>query len=362
MKFLNKINRQYLLTLAIILLILSVAGYFLLRFIIVNEIKEDILKKEFALVHEIQTQNNLINIYPNIETKKITKSKIEHELYKEVYLMDESEGETEPYLEYTNSVEINNQWYLIKIRHSLFDTDDLVAAISIPLLLLLILSFSLSFFITKKLNKTVWKDFEENLKQIETFSFKNTSHFNLQNTEIEEFDRLNEVILKMTEKLKKDYFSLKEFTENASHELQTPLSIVLLNLEELLQQNLSKIAFKQVVSSINAIKRLASLNQNLILLTKIENRQFKNEQPVSFSNLVKNKVEEFTPLIEAKNLKTELSVKQDFILKINEQLAEILISNLLSNAVNHNIANGNIKILINNNELKICNTGEEIIY
>ena len=359
MKFLQKINRQYLLILTISLFLISISGYFLLRAIIKKEIEEDIFEKEYAIIQEIKSQNNLVNIYPIIETKKISEDEIEEKSYKKIDFLDEAESETEPYLEYTDSVKIKGQWYLIKIRHSYLETNDLILAIALPLLLLLVLAFSFSFFITKKMNKTVWKDFEENLQRIENYSFVKSEKLTLKKTEIEEFDRINRTIMEMTGKLRVDYISLKEFTENASHEIQTPLSIVLLNLEELLQQNLSETEFKQVISAINAVKRLSSLNRSLILLTKIENNQFDIDEEVNINNILKQKTKEFTPLFEASKLKVEFNTTQDFTVKMNRQLAEILVSNLLSNAIKHNVENGTIQIIINQHELKICNTGPE---
>jgi signal transduction histidine kinase len=342
-----------------ILLLISFGGYFLLQTIIEDEIKEDIREKEYAVIQEIKTENNLINLYPFIETKKIKKRKIEPKAYHKIYLLDGAKDELEPFIEYSNSPKINNDYYLIRIRHSLIEKEDLILAIALPLFLLLILAFSFSFFVTKRLNKTIWKDFEQNLKVIEDFSFKNTNKLVLKNTEIEEFDKLNKAVLQMTEKLKEDYFSLKEFTENASHEIQTPISIVLLNLEELLQENLNKSAFAQVVSSINAIKRLSSLNQSLILLTKIENRQFTADSELDVNNIIEQKIKEFKVLFETKNLKVELIISGTFTLKINDKLMDILISNLLSNAVKHNLQNGNIQININKDKFTICNTGSQ---
>jgi len=359
MKFLQKINRQYLLILIVLMILISISGYFLLRAIINKEIREDIYEKEYAIIQEIKSQNNLVNIYPIIETKEISKKEIQPKSYKEIYLMDEAEGETEAYLEYTNSVEINNRWYLIKIRHSFLETNDLILAIALPLLLLLVLAFAFSFLITKKLNQTLWKDFEENLQRIESYSFRETGKLSLKNTGIEEFNRLNATITKMTGKLRADYFSLKEFTENASHEIQTPLTVLLLNLEELLQQNLSETEYKQVVSAINAAKRLSSLNRSLLLLTKIENDQFEPDETVSLNNIIQQTLQEYEPLLAAKKLKAEFDSKQKFFVKINHQLAEILIGNLLSNAIKHNMRNGAIQIIIQQNELKICNTGPE---
>ncbi len=105
---------------------------------------------------------------------------------------------------------------------------------------------------------------------------------------------------------------MKEFTENASHEIQTPLSIVLLNLEEVLQQELNQETFKKVVSSINAVKRLSTLNQSLILLTKIENMQFKAENTLSLNDIIQKKMQEFASLFESKKLNVRIQGEQNF--------------------------------------------------
>lgn len=359
MKFLAKINRQYFYTLSILLILVSSVGYFILNAILKNEIHEDILEKEYAIIQEIKTQNDLPNIYPIIETKEVSKDKVMPKSYKKMYLSDEAEGEIEPYLEYTNTIKINGRYYVIKLRHSILENNDLILAIALPLLMLLLLAFAVSYFTTGKLNKTVWTDFENNLRKIEDYSFEENHKLSLQSSGIEEFDRLNKTIVDLTAKLEKDYHTLKEFTENASHELQTPLSIILLNLEELLQQDMPEPAFRQVVSSINAVKRLSVLNHSLILLTKIENNQFRAKKEININNILKSKMKEFSPLIEKQHLKITFTSQDIFMVKLDKELAGILIGNLLSNAVKHNIPNGKIEIFTDKTILKICNTGED---
>jgi len=114
MKFLHKINRQYFWTLIVLLILISLPGYFVLRTILNTKMKEDILEKEYAIVKEIETKNDLPNIYPIIETREITKAESEQKSYQKVILTDEAENEIEPYIEYTNTVKINNRYYLIK--------------------------------------------------------------------------------------------------------------------------------------------------------------------------------------------------------------------------------------------------------
>lgn len=357
MKLLTKINRNYLLLLSLILIVVSITGYFILHSIIKDDTKEALIEKEALIQKQITETGNIPNLYPVIEVKKINSKTIEKPLFKEIYIQNKKEDELEPFIEYSNQIKIMDTYYSIKLRQSTFENEDLATMLAIALFILLFSAFVISFFFTIKMNKTIWADFGKNLHEIESFNFNENKKLNLLKSDIEEFDRLNKVINNLTEKLKTDYLSLKEFTENASHEIQTPLSIVLLNLEEVLQHELNEDVFKKVVASINAIKRLSTLNQSLILLTKIENRQFVADKTLTINDIVKQKVQEFASLFETKKLKVELHIEQDFTLKMNEQLAELLINNLLSNALNHNITGGNIQIFINDKEFKICNTG-----
>lgn len=359
MKFLTKINRNYFFLLTLILLGVSISGYFIIQAIILNDAKESLLEREFLIKKHILKTGEIPNIYPTVEVKIIDRRVTDKPQFKEVEIENELEKELEPFLEYSSQVKIGDWYYSIKLRQSSFERADLALILALFLFILLLSAFAISYLITGKMNKSIWAQFEHNLGEIEKFSFHEKQNLNLIKTDIEEFDRLDKVVTDLTEKLRSDYFSLKEFTENASHEIQTPLSIVLLNLEEVLQQDLNSETFQKVVSSINAIKRLSSLNQSLILLTKIENRQFKAEQVIILNDIVRRKISEFEPFFETKKLKVELHSEQDFKLIINEQLAELLIGNLLTNAVNHNIQGGRIHISIQENKLEIYNTGEE---
>lgn len=245
------------------------------------------------------------------------------------------------------------------MRQATFEFEDLILVLATSLFVLLFSAFGISFVITRKINKTVWTNFEYNLQVIEQFTFNQRDKLNLQKSNIEEFDRLNHILESLTDKLKLDYQSLKEFTENASHEIQTPLATVMLNLEEVLQQKLDTHTFKLVVAAINAVKKLSTLNQGLILLTKIENKQFAANKTLNITELIKIKLEEFAPLFETKKLNININAAAPFNLKINEQLADLLINNLLSNAIKHNHLEGHITIDVNEHTLKIYNSGEE---
>lgn len=357
MKFLARINRNYLILFTLILTVVMISGYFILHFIVLQGVKENLLSRKYLIEKQLLNTGEIPNLYPVIEVRKTDAPALMSPSFREVCIWNELEKEDEIFIEFLDKIKVNDSFYLLKLRQSTFENEDLVLILVLVLFILLSSSFIISFLITRRMNKTVWAGFEYNLQEIERFSLSIYRNMSLLPSDTEEFERLNKVIKNLTEKIKSDFRNLKEFTENASHEIQTPLAVVLLNLEEILQNDLDEDSFKKVAASISAISRLSTLNKSLLLLTKIENRQFADEKTVSFKEILTRKTEEFSLLFETKSLDVKIQTEEDLLIKMNEHLAEILINNLMSNAVNHNFSSGEITILIQSGSLKICNTG-----
>lgn len=358
MKFLTKINRNYLIAFAIVFLVMSVAGYFILRIIITQGAKERLLSKEYLVEQQIKNTGEIPNFHPVIEVQKTEKEPAIGPSFKNVTIRNEMEKEDEIFLEYSSKINIGNTWYIVRIRQSSFENEDIILILALTLFILLLLAFIISFFSTRRMNSTVWSGFEHNLHEIESYSFRLNKDISLERSDIEEFERLNIAVTDFTSRLKSDYLMLKEFTENASHEIQTPLSIALMNLEEILQHDIKEDVFKKVVTVINSLKRLTTLNQSLILLAKIENMQFEKGSEVSLNEIILRKKEDLSAFIDAKNLDVEIKAEGNFLIRMNVYLSDILIGNLFTNAVNHNITGGMIRIFIKPGFLQICNTGE----
>lgn len=74
----------------------------------------------------------------------------------------------------------------------------------------------------------------------------------------------------------------KEFTENASHELQTPLAIFQSKLDLLLQQQELTESQAEIIQDLYQMtSRISRLNRNLLLLAKIDNAQFAKSENIS---------------------------------------------------------------------------------
>nr|WP_262918891.1 HAMP domain-containing sensor histidine kinase [Tunicatimonas sp. TK19036] len=162
----------------------------------------------------------------------------------------------------------------------------------------------------------------------------------------------------MTDKIRADYLHLKEFTENASHEMQTPLAIIRTNLDLLTQSELQEDQHALITRISQASYRMSSTHRALLLLSKIENQQFREQTPVDFYALVASRLEEFSDFIEAKKLKVNIEAySKTLVFVMNHHLADILISNLLTNAIKHNFPEGYLDIHFTAAKLTVINSG-----
>ena len=158
--------------------------------------------------------------------------------------------------------------------------------------------------------------------------------------------------------LHKDYLNLKEFTENASHEMQTPVAIIQSNLERLFQiKNLNPKEVAYIESAVVATVRMGTLNRSLLLLSKIDNNQFPLTDTVNVMLTIEKFIEGFTDFIEAKEIQILREMSPKTISKANQFLTETLVSNLFSNAIKHNLEGGSLRIILNDTSLIVENTG-----
>ena len=154
--------------------------------------------------------------------------------------------------------------------------------------------------------------------------------------------------------------NLKEFTDNASHELQTPLTVMQSKLENLFQDDTLTDKQSLVLSDLyQQTTRLSRLSQTLLLLSKIENQQYSNTQFLDFKTVIEQKLNQFEDLISDKNIIVQTKFSEIPPLSINPVLADILLSNLIGNAIRHNKEGGQINILLENQAFSIKNTGKK---
>lgn len=214
-------------------------------------------------------------------------------------------------------------------------------------------------FMMRFISRRLWKPFDETLRQIENFRLESGTIPQLPESGIKEFDRLNHTLDRLMGNSLKSYRTQKEFTENASHELQTPLAVFQSKLDLLLQQaDLTEQQAAAIQDLYQVSNRLSRLNRNLLLLAKIENKQYGQMDTIDLITVL----DKLLPSLE--NLAEGINIRKDFHtqrmeIRANRTLLESLINNLIVNSVRHNMANGDITLSIKNQQLIISNTSEE---
>jgi signal transduction histidine kinase len=252
----------------------------------------------------------------------------------------------------------NNRGYTISVMNLLDEKKDLLEAVGLYLIglfiSLLLISILLNYFISKKL----WSPFYKSVENAGSFDVISGVPLDLPSTNIIEFRQLNNVFEKMTRKMRTDYLNLKEYNENAAHEIQTPLAIIRSKMELLMQnKNMNKESLNLIKSINDATSKLFKLNQGLLLISKIQNQYFHENVEVSLKKIIQATLDYYREILELKKINVEFEASDEAIVEMNETLADVLISNLLSNAVRYNIDNGFIKCVIDEKCILFINSG-----
>ena len=207
-------------------------------------------------------------------------------------------------------------------------------------------------FITSRL----WKPFDATLQKAEQFRLENGQLPDLPDSDVKEFEQLNHTLLSLMQNNLNSYRVQKEFTENASHELQTPLAIIQSKLDLFLQQpELSKQQADIIQSLYQTTNRLTHLNRSLLLLAKIENNQYEQTEEIDLVAFIRKLLPQIESLTENLSLQTDFQTPR-LAVKGNRTLLESLMNNLIVNAIRHNYPNGEIIISINEGSLTVSNT------
>ena len=293
-------------------------------------------------------------------TPVLVKDYLETDNFRNENFFMEYDEEMEPYrvLE-TYFIDKNGNHHKLEIRTATVEEDDFIESLLIALVILYILIIASILIINNISLKKIWKPFYSTLNYLSDYQFGQNKKLISNKTPITEFKLLDSEIAKMITRNEKSVYQQKQFIENASHELQTPIAVALNQIDVLLESDdLTQKNYLEINQIRNTLKRMSTLNQSLLMLSKIENQQFKDKEQVVFNSVVKTMISDFNSILEFKSIALELIENGEFKTLINKDLAYSLLSNLIKNSIKYNINNGKIIIEIDNLSLKIKNTSK----
>ncbi len=257
------------------------------------------------------------------------------------------------------TIEINGHPYRLLVETNVEESEEIVVAITVVTMLFFLILVVGFLWLNRRLSVHIWKPFRHTLAELKRFELSSQTEPVFEPSDTLEFHELNNALQRLIRQNILTYRSQKEFTENASHELQTPLAILKNKLDLLLQKDPVTNRQYQLVEEMNRVlSRISRINQNLLLLARIENRQFDEHQSVALSLLVQQCLNQLNEHVTHKNLVLETSIQPNVELEGNNTLTELMINNLLINAIRHTLPGGVIQLRLSENELWINNTGE----
>ena len=259
--------------------------------------------------------------------------------------------------------EHGNLVYAVKLFKSTTPTDKLVERVTLLMTVMVIIFLGGIFFLNRYIFANLWKDFFDALEKLKQFD-SDKEPIKLGEPDVEEFIELNRVLERMTLRLSSDYRELREYTDHTTHELQTPLAVIKTKIELLMQSSKLGPDEMQLLQSINtSTNHLSRLNSTLAMITRIENQQYTRKEHIKLPELLDQHLEMFQELLEIRDITVERRYKsRDQLIHMDLGLADILVTNLLKNAVVHNVEGGTILVELTPEALCISNDGPELTF
>jgi signal transduction histidine kinase len=306
-------------------------------------------------------ESDLYEGLPGIDSLSVLRLKSvqqEADIFGDTLMFDQRDEQykTFRYLQFTKSA--GGERYLVKIYKSTTPTDQLVERVTLMMTLMVILFLAGIFILNRFIFANLWGDFFEAIEKLKHFETSKEPVI-LGEQDIEEFEELRNALEVMTRRLAADYRELKEYTDHTTHELQTPLAVIKSKTELLIQsKNLGAEEMKCLEAINTSVNQLSRLNTTLTLITRIENRQFTEKEEVRLHFLLDRHLELLEEAIHLRGITVDRSYRdKEKILYMDQGLADLLIANLLKNAIVHNKDGGNILLETRPDSLIIRNDG-----
>ncbi|MEO6175000.1 MAG: HAMP domain-containing sensor histidine kinase [Flavobacterium circumlabens] len=360
-KLLHKTTRDFLALAVVILIICAPIFYFVSQWLYVYETEEVLVQHKNAFVkqssknftpEDIKTWNRFNLHFTILPDMGVTKDSIVGTMQE-----DSAVDEKEPFRIIYAPVEIAGKRYTYTEKIHLLEMERMVYSIAAMFTFIIVILFIGIVWLSKKTASKRWKPFYNTLDQIHEFEIDKNKPPHFLETDIDEFDRLNKSLETLIEKNTAIYKGQREFVENAAHELQTPLALFQNKIDTLFQMQLNKEQTHVLGALSRDVAKLNRLNKNLLLLSKIEHEIYLEKNTILINEHIEKHLDFFNEQAELKEILINVQISEQLKIIGNSVLTEILINNLVLNAVRHNHDGGSIIIRTMSSELLILNTG-----
>lgn len=358
MNLFKKTVGQYLIFLALFFPIMIAGDYFLFNYLVYHEIDELLLNERERILFDLQKEGEVSPSQYLYEIKQGTQEIVGSGQFRDTVFYDSRTKERIPYRMFTFSSLGDIRPVQITIKHVLLNANGLIWFMLIANGVLLLLLYAGLYGINRNIYHWAWNPFFKNLSKLEKYNVAQKEPIRLKKPNTSEFETLNTVIETLIGQIKKDFKNLKEFNENISHEIQTPLATIRNKVVLLLEsENLDRKEIQNVNAIYQETNKLSKIGKSLILISRIENLEFKRLDSIDVRAIIENILGNMEEIINFKHLEVSKEL-HTVTLECDHILADILFTNLIKNAVQHNEEGGTIQMVLDNDKFEIINTGE----
>ncbi|MEC5145771.1 hypothetical protein UNH65_19585 [Chitinophaga sp. 180180018-2] len=260
-------------------------------------------------------------------------------------------------------VETTHSNYIIKLKQVNDESTKIIWDVTVNVILICLMLLVALVILTLVISKTLWKPFYIVVGRLKTFRIDQPINDDFPKSSIREFQVLSDAISIMTNYSRQQFIQQKQFAENASHEIQTPLTIALSGLDDLMQsEHLEVKSIKSIQRTKDALYRLSNLTQGLLLLAKIDNQQFKADGMVNVSEIINNLLHIYNDFALHSQITIVHQIKENINLYGHPYLYEVLFSNLIKNAMLHGSKGKVVQIELSHAYFRISNEGEPLSF
>lgn len=254
--------------------------------------------------------------------------------------------------------ELDGKPWRIIVESNVEETYETVAVIAFISGLFFIILSTGFIFLNRRMSDKIWSPFRDTLDKLKNFRVDDGKIAEFSNSDIREFEELNRALEKLMARNVDVFRMQKEFTENASHELQTPLAIIQTKLGMLLQSEpVSHDQYHLVEGANKALARAVRINKDLLLLARIANDQFSSKETIRVSDQVREMIRLLGDEFDRRSIQLKTLFDEDTVLQANRFLFTTVIQNLMTNALRYCPSGGRITILTGPDRWVISNSG-----
>ena len=363
MKLLTKTIRSYLLYSFVVLLIAIPLFYGVVRHMLLTSVDRSLrsqlrdIRLSLSSIHSVDELQTWAKLDKDIQLRAVPDCR-KDSLYTAYIEKGHYNYDPDPYRELASCIQVQGRNYELVISSSLIENEDLVGSIVLVEMVLLVLLLCGMIFINQRNSKRLWAPFYDSLDTIHQYQLNNETSVHFKKEDTLEFDDLNRALQNLLNRNQAAYQAQKEFTENAAHEMQTPLAIFQGQLELLMQTSPLTEDQALIIESMESNnRRISRLSRSLLLLTKLKNEEYKPTESIRIDEIAKKFAGSYKQQIEKKSIELTQLYPNPLIVHANLSLMEVLVSNLVSNAIRHNIEHGVIRMHTATDSLVIQNTG-----